>query len=114
MNPDESSQPAQTDPSGGAAGTPPSGSDRRPPEPRSAADVEQWMVEYLARLLHTPADQIDVTVPFEQFALDSVQAVGMTGDLEEWLGVPVDPMAVYDHPTIERLAKYLAEQTQPG
>ena len=79
---------------------------------RTKAEVEQWMAEYLAGALHSSPDQIDITVPFEQFALDSVQAVGMTGDLEEWLGCRIDPMVVYDYPTIESLAGYLAEQTE--
>lgn len=78
---------------------------------RSAAELERWMTEYLAGVLHTTPDQIDTSAPFDRFALDSVQAVGMTGDLEEWLGYRIDPMVLYDYPTIERLASHLAEQS---
>ncbi len=69
------------------------------------------MVAYLARLLETSPAEIDVDASFEQFALDSVTAIGMTGELEEWLGVQVDPMAAYDYPTIRSLSQYLAEQS---
>lgn len=78
---------------------------------RSAAELERWMTEYLAGVLHTTPDQIDTSAPFDRFALDSVQAVGMTGDLEEWLGYRIDPMVLYDYPTIERLAAHLAERS---
>lgn len=78
------------------------------PKKRSAKEIQRWFVEYLARLLKTDPQRIDVTVPFENFALDSVTAIGMTGDLEEWLGHSVDPTMVYDYPTIEALSRYLA------
>jgi len=47
-------------------------------------------------------------VPFDDFALDSATAIGMTGELEDWLGKPVDPTLVYDYPTIEQFSKCLA------
>jgi acyl carrier protein len=81
------------------------------PTPRTAAEIEQWMVTYLAQALDTRPEDVEVTVPFQHYALDSVQAVGMTGDLEEWLGYRIDPMVVYDYPTIESLSQYLSEQT---
>jgi len=84
---------------------------RSPARPRSPEEVQDWMVAYLARILETVPAEIDVDASFEQFALDSVNAIGMTGDLEEWLGVRIDPMTVYDYPTIRSLSQYLAEQT---
>jgi len=34
--------------------------------------------------------------------------------LEDWLGLTIDPTVVYDYPTIEALAKHLAELTKPA
>ena len=79
--------------------------------PRSPEEVQDWMVAYLARILETSPAEIDLDASFEQFALDSVNAIGMTGDLEEWLGVRIDPMTVYDYPTIRSMSRYLAEQS---
>ncbi len=76
---------------------------------RTAREIQQWFVSYLAKLLEIAPEKIDVTVPFEHFALDSVAAVGMTGDLEDWLEQEVDPTMVFDYPTIELFSKYLAE-----
>lgn len=59
-------------------------------------------------------EQIDVAVPFEHFALDSATAIGMTGDLEAWLGCRIDPTIVYDYPTIQDISDYLAEDGGNG
>ncbi len=77
---------------------------------RTAREIEQWLVDHLAMTLERPAGQIDPTVPFDRFSLDSVSVVGMTGDLEQWLHERVDPTMVYDYPTIEQFSRHLAEQ----
>ena len=80
------------------------------PARRSAEEIQQWLVNYLAEAMEKSPEEIDVTVPFDDFALDSSTAIGMTGDLEDWLGKPVDPTEVYDYPTIEKLSQCLAEE----
>ena len=87
----------------------------RRPQTRTPSEVQQWFVDYLAKTLHVHLENIDVKAPFEMLGLDSVTAVGMTGDLEDWLGFCTDPMTVYDYPTIEALAGHLAQRSQsPG
>jgi acyl carrier protein len=75
---------------------------------RTADEIQEWIVEYLAKVLERSPDDIDVTVPFDDFALDSATAIGMTGELEDWLGKSVDPTLVYDYPTVEQFSKCLA------
>ncbi len=77
---------------------------------RSVDEIQQWLIDYLAKALERSPDNIDVTVSFDDFALDSATAIGMTGELEDWLGKHVDPTLVYDYPTIEQFAQYLADQ----
>jgi acyl carrier protein len=90
-------------------GEPPRESARSAPTPRSADEIQQWMIDYLARALERPSEEIDVTAPFDEFALDSATAIGMTGELEEWLGKRVDPTLVYDYPTIEQFSQCVAD-----
>jgi acyl carrier protein len=40
--------------------------------------------------------------------LDSAAAVGMTGELADWLDHEMDPTLLYDYPTIESLVQYLS------
>ncbi len=84
------------------------------PRGRTPEEVQNYIVTYLAEELQIDADSIDVTAPFDQLALDSMTAVGMTGDLQQWLGARIDPMAIYDYPTIEQLSVHLAERSLAG
>jgi acyl carrier protein len=76
----------------------------------TAAQIEAWIVSYLAELLEVDSGEIDVTIPFDRYGLDSSVAVGLTGDLEDWLGTEVDPTLLYDYPTIEALVKHLSSE----
>jgi len=77
--------------------------------PPTAAEIQTWLVSYLAELLEKDPKGIEATIPFDRYGLDSSAAVAMTCDLEDWLGREIDPTVPYDHPTVEALARYLAE-----
>lgn len=77
--------------------------------PRDAEEIQDWIIDYLARETNTQPEKIDPTATFDSFALDSATAIGMTGDLENWLGKRIDPTIVYDYPTIEQFSAHLAE-----
>ncbi|HBB32530.1 MAG TPA: phosphopantetheine-binding protein [Cyanobacteria bacterium UBA8803] len=81
-------------------------------ETPTAAEIQTWIVYYLAELLGIAPNQVKVTVPFDQYGLDSSAAVGMTGDLEDWVGRKIDPTLLYDYPTVKDLAQHLAEELQ--
>ncbi|MEM6610979.1 MAG: acyl carrier protein [Cyanobacteria bacterium P01_C01_bin.72] len=80
-----------------------------PQKTATAEEIQTWTVSYLAELLEIKPDEIDVTIPFDRYGLDSSAAVGMTGDLEEWLGYELDPTLIYDYPTIKSLAVHLSK-----
>jgi acyl carrier protein len=74
----------------------------------SATEIQDWIVVYLANLLEIDPEEIDVTIPFDRYGLDSSAAIGFTGDLEEWLGKEIDPTLLYDYPTVEALVEHLS------
>ncbi|NDJ19428.1 acyl carrier protein [Myxacorys almedinensis] len=76
----------------------------------TATEIQTWIVNYLAELLEIDPDEINVTIPFDRYGLDSATAVGMTGDLEEWLGKTIDPTLLYDYPTVKAFSHHLAEE----
>ena len=80
---------------------------------RSAPDIEAWIVAWLAGELGVEAEAIDPREPLVNLGMGSRQAILMTGDLSEWLGLELEPSLAWDHPTIERLAAFLAEQVPP-
>ena len=75
----------------------------------SYADIENWLVSHLSQLLEIEPNEIDPHVSFNEYGLDSSAAIGLTGDLQEWLGQNLDPTLLFDYPTIEALANYLVE-----
>lgn len=78
-------------------------------EQPSKLEIQTWIVDYIAELLEVEANKIDVTIPFDRYGLDSSAAVGLAGDLEEWLDEELDPTMLYDYPTIESLTEHLIE-----
>lgn len=80
------------------------------PNQPTAAEIQDWIVAYLADLLEIEPDEVDVTISFDRYGLDSSAAVGMTGDLETWLGKELDPTLLYDYPTVEALVQHISLQ----
>ena len=74
----------------------------------SVKKIQDWLVSYLAKHLEIAEDQVDIKLPFDRYNLDSAVTIGMTGELETLLDSTLDPTLVYDYPTIELLAQYLA------
>ncbi|MDJ0732649.1 MAG: acyl carrier protein [Nostocaceae cyanobacterium] len=76
----------------------------------TVAEIQQWIVAYIAQLLNISEQEIDVTVSFDRYGLDSLAAIGLSGKLGSWLEYEIDPTVLYDYPTIETLTQYLAEE----
>ncbi len=91
-----------------------------PPDKPTIASIESkdeavtaiatWLRHQLAETLNTSPDEIDIRQPFISFGLDSAQAVGLAGDLEDYLGRTLPPTLIWDYPTIEELARHLAQE----
>lgn len=73
----------------------------------SPAAIEAWLVEKLATLLNVDVADIDPDAPFDRYGLDSADAIGLTGELEDWLQQRVSPTLLYDYPTVAALAEHL-------
>lgn len=86
----------------------PSLNELRRVEARTAKAIQDWLVAHVASMLKVRPQEVDVKVPFAHYGMDSVQAVSMSADLEEWLGRELSPTLAYDYPNIEALARYLA------
>jgi acyl transferase domain-containing protein/acyl-CoA synthetase (AMP-forming)/AMP-acid ligase II/predicted alpha/beta-fold hydrolase len=72
--------------------------------------IQDWLRENIANQLALTPQDIDIQQPFVNYGLDSVQAVRLTADLEDWLGCQLSPTLAYDYPNIETLAAYLVGQ----
>jgi acyl carrier protein len=73
-----------------------------------ADEIMQWLVTRISDILEISAEEIDVEAPIMNLALSSVEAIGLSGELEEYLGVGLSPTLVYQHPSLSSLAHHLA------
>lgn len=76
--------------------------------PQDARAIQAWLIDLIAAEAHLDAAAVDVRDNFSVYGLSSVAAIVLTGDLEDWLGIDLAPTLVWDYPTIERLAQFLA------
>jgi len=74
----------------------------------SAIDIANWLTRRIAEQMNVDPSTIDRSQPFDSLGLDSLTAVVLTGELEEWLSVSVSPTVVWDYPDVDSLAGYLA------
>ncbi len=76
--------------------------------------ILERLVAEVAVAARVPPEQIDVREPFASYDLGSVEAVHIVGVLEGWLGVELDATLLWDHSTIESLARHLAGIVGPS
>jgi acyl carrier protein len=79
---------------------------------KSCEEIEQWLVSYLSRELKVPPSDLPLEENLTNLGVTSRQAIVLTGELEEWLGKPVDPAVAWEHPTIRALAAALAQEAR--
>ncbi|MDJ0598045.1 MAG: acyl carrier protein [Crocosphaera sp.] len=71
--------------------------------------VQNWLIKQLAEQLRLDPASIKITEPFTRYGLDSIDAVTLVGDLEDWLDLDLPDTLFWDHPTVEKSAQYLEE-----
>jgi len=81
-----------------------------PEKHKTKAEIQEWLVSYLVNVLKINPNEIDVTLPFDYYNLDSASAIGLSGEIDEWLECEFEPTLLYDYPTIEALTNYLADK----
>ena len=77
----------------------------------TSASIENWIENWLVKKLKIDADTIDVDTSFADYGMDSVTAVELAQDLEEWLQSSLksslEVTILWNFPTIRSLANYL-------
>jgi acyl transferase domain-containing protein/acyl-CoA synthetase (AMP-forming)/AMP-acid ligase II/pimeloyl-ACP methyl ester carboxylesterase/acyl carrier protein len=73
-------------------------------------EIQTWLKENIANRLGVSPQTIDISQPFINYGLDSLQAVRLTADLEDWLDCRLSSTLAYDYPSIAILSAYLAQE----
>lgn len=75
----------------------------------TVAQLREWLRTWIADTTGQPVDQITDDRPMEEFGLSSRDAVALSGEIEELLGVTLTATVAYQHPTIASLATRIIE-----
>jgi len=75
---------------------------------RTADEIRQWLIRKVSTTAGIAEQQVDMKTPLAEYGLNSRQAVGLAGDLEEWMGRTLEPTLVWDYPTVQQLTDFLS------
>lgn len=78
---------------------------------QDAKSIQFWLVAQLAERLGLEPDEINIHEDFADYGLNSIEAVNLSGDLENLLGRRLPPTILWDYPNVAALSEYLAEDT---
>ena len=71
---------------------------------------QEWLIAQIAAELGVVVEEIDPCGSLDGLGVSSSQAVTLSGDLEDWLGRKLSPTLLWEYPTIDALAEYLASE----
>lgn len=75
-------------------------------------ELRVWLRNWVAQTTGVAADEILDTKPLENYGLSSRDAVVLSGELENLLGLQLDATVAYEYPTIAQLADRLVNGVQ--
>ena len=73
------------------------------------ASVSRWLQEKIASRLEVTAEEVSEDTYFDDFGLDSTEALVLAGELEKLLGFELPATALWYHPTIRELSAHIVE-----
>jgi acyl transferase domain-containing protein/acyl carrier protein len=75
-------------------------------------EIQDWLITHIAELLDRDRGKIDIRESFSNYGLSSLDAVTLSGKMEEFIGRRLSPTITYDHPNILTLSNYLSENIE--
>jgi len=74
------------------------------------AVVRQWLITWLVTRVGIDPSEIDVDRCFDDYGLDSLTTVELSGELEDWSGVELPPANAWEHPTVNAMAMLVSRE----
>ena len=85
-----------------------------PPAMPTEAEIRDWCLAYIRRTVDQPAIPVGPDIGFPEMGLDSATSAYFIVELEEWVGVELEPELVFDYPTIADLARHIVARRASG
>jgi acyl carrier protein len=84
--------------------------DDLPPATPTESEIRDWCLAYVRRIVSAPGLAVGTNIGFAEMGLDSATSAYFIVELEEWVGVELEPELVFDYPTIADLARHIVER----
>ena len=78
---------------------------------RFAEQIETQLLQWLQHHCQVPDTELNGDKPFAEFGVDSLAAMELSGELENWLRIKIPTIVAWQYPTPTTLATYLARLT---
>ncbi|MEM7346851.1 MAG: acyl carrier protein, partial [Chloroflexota bacterium] len=77
-------------------------------------EIQDWLIRWIIEKLQLPAEIVESETAFADYGLDSLSAIELASDLEDWLeethgAITVDTTLAWSYPTIKALARFLGD-----
>ena len=82
---------------------------QNPEAEQSEDNLQAWLAQRVATYVRRSPEEIEPDVPLAEYGLDSVYALTLSGDIEDYLGLSLEPTVMWDHPTLGMLVKALLQ-----
>ena len=79
-----------------------------------AEAIEDWIRNAVAGVLDLRPQEVNVHKPIATYGVDSAEAAGLIGDMEDWLGCKIPLDLVWEWATTREIAERLAEYVASG
>lgn len=70
-------------------------------------EIQNWLINKVSSQLNISSSDIDITSELATYGLDSMDAVMISGELEDALDIELASTILWDYPTIESLSTFL-------
>lgn len=82
--------------------------------PSTAEDIAGWLAGKIAGYIDSTAAGIDRDRSLAEYGLDSVYAMTLCAEIEDDLGIAVEPTLAWDYPTVNAMAAFLHDERNPS
>ncbi len=80
---------------------------------RDPAVVQEWLTARCAAMLGVSPETLPANADLAYFGMSSVTAMRLVGELEDWLKISLPQNLMWEHPTIEQIARFVADFKAP-
>jgi len=72
--------------------------------------ASDWIINKISLIYKIPSDHIDVDKNLSDYGLDSINAIAITGELEELFEIELPSALLWNCNTISKIAEYISAQ----